>query len=246
MKTTIIIPTYNERENIAQIVPEIFKHAPEVRILVVDDNSPDKTYDVVREMQKKFPNLSLLLRQQKAGLGKAYIHAFETVLEDGKSDAILMMDADFSHNPEYVPAMLKLGAEAGVVIGCRYIKGGKIVDWPLSRRLLSRFANFYAGAILRLPIHDYTSGFIFMRTEYLRKVNLDNINSRGYAFLMELKSLLWLRGARIAELPIVLRDRTRGASKMSGGVIWEGVGAPWKIRTNYFGGSSAKKARQNK
>lgn len=230
MHVTIIIPTYNERENIAKIVPMISTLLPQVDILVVDDNSPDKTYDVVREMQKTIPNLSLLLRQKKEGLGKAYIEAFRMILNDGKSDAVIMMDADFSHDPKYLPVIIKEAEKFDVVIGSRYVKGGKINDWNFQRKLLSRFGNMYARTIVGIPIHDYTSGFNFIKTDILRRIDLGKIAASGYAFLLELKSLLWKAGAQLKEMPITLYDRTLGESKISGNIIREGMLTPWKIR----------------
>lgn len=243
MHTTIIIPTYNERGNISKLIPEITALLPEVDILVVDDNSPDKTYEVVREMQKSIPSLSLLLRPKKEGLGKAYIDAFRTVLAAGKSDVVVMMDADFSHDPKYLPLFLQTAREYDVVFGSRYINGGAVQGWDARRRLLSRFANFYARNIVRIPIFDYTAGFILMKTDFLRRLDLDKICANGYAFLIELKSLLWSAGARFKELPIVLGNRTIGQSKMSLRIIWEGVLAPWKIRSSFLKNFSLSKEK---
>jgi dolichol-phosphate mannosyltransferase len=230
MNITVIIPTYNERENILKIVSAVNIQLPQANILVVDDNSPDKTYEVVRDMQKKIPNLSLLLRTKKEGLGKAYIDAFRMILKDGSRDAIIMMDADFSHNPKYLPLLVKESLEADVVIGSRYIKGGGIENLDAWRKFLSKFANMYAKKIIRIPIFDYTAGFILIKTELLKQVELNKISAAGYAFLIELKSLLWKTGARFKELPIILCNRAQGKSKMNNKIILEGVWAPWKIR----------------
>lgn len=240
MHVTIIIPTYNERENIAKIVPIIHAQLPHAAILVVDDNSPDKTFEVVREMQKSITNLSLLLRQKKEGLGKAYINAFRNLLQEGKTDAVIMMDADFSHDPKYLPIVIEEAEQSDVVIGSRYVKGGKINDWNMRRKLLSRFGNLYARTIIGISIHDYTSGFVLIKTEMLRRIDLDTIAASGYAFLMELKSLLWIAGARVKEMPITLYDRTLGESKISGNIIREGLRTPWKIRMLFFKSSKPK------
>jgi dolichol-phosphate mannosyltransferase len=230
MKTCIIIPTYNERENISEIIPKIFSFVPEIHVLVVDDNSPDKTFDVVKDLQKKYPNLSLLHREKKAGLGKAYLNAFQNILNENRFDAIITMDADFSHDPKYLPIMLKAAETNDVVVGSRYIQGGGLIGWSMWRTSLSKFANFYVKHILNLPISDYTAGFILTKTKVLKKINLDKINSAGYSFLVELKTLLWKEGKSMKEIPIVLHDRTAGKSKMSKKVIWEAIWMPWKIR----------------
>ncbi len=226
------MPTYNERENIAEMIPAVFSSVPDIHLLIVDDNSPDKTHEVVRNLQKTYPNLSLLFREKKAGLGKAYLHAFQNILNEGKFDTIITMDADFSHNPKYLPAMLKAAKTNDVVVGSRYIQGGGLIGWTLWRTFLSKFANFYVKHILNLPMTDYTAGFILMKTEVLQKIDLDKINSAGYSFLVELKTLLWKQSDSVKEIPIVLHDRTAGKSKMSKRVIWEAIWMPWKIRKN--------------
>jgi len=229
MKDVIIIPTYNEKENIVQIISEIFKLLPGIFILVVDDNSPDGTADIVKSLQKKFPNLSLLLRNKKEGLGRAYINAFEEILKDKNVKKIVMMDADFSHNPKYLREMLKTADNFDVVIGSRHIKGGRTEGWELWRRILSKGANFYCRFIIRLPIFDYTSGFNVINTDFLRKINFSKIDISGYAFLIELKYLLWKEGASLKEIPITLKSRQGGESKISDHIIGEGVLAPWKM-----------------
>jgi len=229
MKDVIIIPTYNERGNIAQIISEIFKLLPEIFILVVDDNSPDGTASIVKSLQKDFPNLSLLLRDKKEGLGRAYINAFEEILKDKNVKKIVMMDADFSHNPKYLTEMLKVADNFDVVIGSRYIKGGKTEGWELWRRILSRGANFYCQFVIRLPIFDYTSGFNVINTDFLRKIDFSKIDISGYAFLIELKYLLWKEDASLKEIPIILKNRRGGESKIASYVIGEGILAPWKM-----------------
>lgn len=230
MSVTIIIPTYNERENILKIIPAICAQLPEAHILVVDDNSPDKTYEVVRELQKNMPKLSLLLRDKKEGLGKAYVEAFKKILQEGISDAVITMDADFAHDPKYLPELLNQSLEYDVVTGSRYVPGGGTPGWELWRRLLSKYGNLYAKTILGMPISDCTTGFHLIKTTYLRQIDFSTITMSGYAFLIELKFLLWRLGARFKEIPIVLQNRVEGKSKISSNIIREGIILPWKMK----------------
>ncbi|MEK7629849.1 MAG: polyprenol monophosphomannose synthase [Patescibacteria group bacterium] len=228
-KNIVIIPTYNEKQNISKLVETIFEILPQIHILVVDDSSPDGTGDVVKDLQKRFPNLSLLARKKKEGLGKAYLNAFEGILKDSDAKNIIMMDADFSHNPSCLPLMLEASSGRDVVIGSRYVKGGGTAGWELWRRLLSRWGNFYARTITRLPIADCTGGFILIKTHFLKKVDFSIIDASGYAFLIEFKYLLWKSGARFQEFPIVFKNRIGGESKISKHIIIEGILAPWKM-----------------
>ncbi len=229
MKDIIIIPTYNEKQNILQLVPEIFKTLPQIFILVVDDNSPDGTAIAVKDLQRKFPNLDLLLRPRKEGLGKAYIHAFLEVFQQNDVRSITTMDADFSHNPSYLPQMLKLIDNYNVIIGSRYVKGGGIEGWEFWRKILSRFGNFYFRFITRLPIFDCSGGFNTYRIDTLRKINLEEIISSGYVFLVELKYYLWKKGCKFKETPIVFKSRREGESKINMNIILEGVFTPLKL-----------------
>lgn len=229
MKTIIILPVYNEKENIRQIIEAIFKVLPLIYILVVDDNSPDGTGDIVKKLQKKFSNLKILTRIEKRGLGEAYINAFKETLKDPDIGNIIMMDADFSHHPSYLPVMLKYAEDFDVVVGSRYIKGGKIEGWELWRRLLSRWGNFYARTITRLPVADCTSGFNLIKSDFLKKIDFSKIDASGYAFIIELKYFLWKSGARFKEIPIIFRNRINGESKISNYIIREGIIAPWKM-----------------
>lgn len=228
MKYTVITPTYNEAANIGLLVSELSKHAPDSSILVVDDNSPDGTADVVRELQQQHPNLSLFLREKKEGLGKAYISAFKRVID--QADAVIMMDADLSHHPEYLPKLMRAAEHADVVVGSRYIPGGATQGWELWRRVLSRCGNWYARTVTGLPVHDCTAGFMLVKTDFLRKIDFSRFDLSGYAFLIELKYLLWKAGARMSQIPIVFRNRMGGESKISSHIINEGILAPWKIR----------------
>ncbi len=231
-KKVIIIPTYNEAQNIASIIRQVRVYDKDSSILVVDDSSPDGTADIVTGMMTNDSKISLLLRKGKEGLGKAYLHAFKEVLMKNKTEWIQTLDADFSHDPKYLPAMSKASNDADVVIGSRYVAGGGTSGWVFWRRLLSKFANFYCKVITGMPVSDTTAGFYLMRTKFMREAGLDNITSNGHAFQMELKYRLWKKGARMVEIPVVLPDRNLGKSKMSKGVIGEAVWAPWKMRLN--------------
>ncbi len=229
-KTIIIIPTYNEKDNIVDLARAVFQAAPGISVLVVDDNSPDGTADAVRESVAEYPNLEVLQRATDRGFGKSYIAGFSQALAAGRWQNIIMMDADFSHDPTVVPAMLRNLRTCDVVIGSRYIPGGQITNWHWHRRWLSWFANFYARTILAVPAHDLTTGFMAFRKSILDKINLEAIKSDGYAFLVELKYQIVQNGFRLAELPIIFNERREGQSKMSGKVIWESVWLPWRLK----------------
>ena len=232
MKNVVIVPTYNERENIVRLVPEIFKYLSDFDVLVVDDNSPDGTAGEVENLRKKFPRLSLLVRERKEGLGKAYADAFARVLSGENIGKIVTMDADFSHDPRHLPELFKAaGTQDAVIIGSRYVAGGGIEGWEWWRRALSRGGNFYFRLISRLPARDCTSGFMAIPASLLRKADFAKTDSSGYAFLMELKYLLWRAGGKLRETPIVFRERKTGESKISGRIVLEGVMAPWKLLT---------------
>lgn len=231
MKKIIVVPTYNERKNIVELLPLIFKYNPDANVMVVDDNSPDGTAQAVKDMMAKYPNIRLLERKGKEGLGKAYIHAFKEILKQNFFDVVVMMDADFSHDPKYLPEMLKLAENADVVIGSRYIDGGGTAGWELWRRLLSKNANRYCRLITRMPVRDCTGGFNVMKTSMMNKIDWDSLDLSGYAFIMELKYSFYRAGARFREYPIIFVNRKEGESKMSSHIIREGVLAPWKIRS---------------
>lgn len=230
MKNVIVLPTYNERENIGNIVPMIFSIVPDIHILVADDNSPDGTADEVKNMQKKYPNLQLISRPEKNGLGRAYINAFRNVLQDSDVRTVIMMDADLSHQPKYLPEMLERSRDFSVVIGSRYVTGGQTVGWETWRKVLSYFGNFYCRTITGLPIKDCTSGFNVISSDLLRRIDFSKIDMSGYAFIMELKYNLYLVGGKFFEVPIVFVNRVGGESKMSSHIINEGILAPWKMR----------------
>ena len=217
---TICLPTYNEKENIDSLIPillEIFtKNSLQGSILVIDDNSPDGTAEVVKKWASKDQRVNLLLRKEKEGLGKAYIAGFKEAFRNNP-DLIFEMDADHSHDPNVIPAMVKMVTEGGrdFVVGSRKIKGGGNPDWPLSRRIISSGANFYTRTLLRLKVHDVTSGYRVFRKELLEKIILDEIENSGYAFQIEMAYIVEkLLKANVGEVPIVFPDRKIGQSKL--------------------------------
>ena len=220
----VIIPTYNEIENIEDIVRAIFALEKSFDILVVDDNSPDLTHLKVKELQKDFKDLHLEVRKDKSGLGTAYIHGFKWCLNHGY-DYIFEMDADFSHNPKDLFKLYNAchinGAD--MAIGSRYVKGVNVVNWPLSRVILSYFASIYVRVITGMKIFDTTAGFICYKRKVLETINLDKIKFIGYAFQIEMKFRTYLNKFKIVEVPIIFTDRTKGESKMSKGIISEAV-----------------------
>ena len=229
MKNIIVLPTYNEKENVALLVKEIFLSLPDIDIMVVDDNSPDGTAAEVENLMIQYANLSILKRPIKDGLGRAYIDGFKKLLVSEDIENVITMDSDFSHNPKYLPIMLEEAKSHDLVVGSRYIKGGGITNWELWRRFLSKGGNFYVGMLLGKKINDWSSGFNCIRISALRKINLDGIEFYGYAFLSCLKYFLVKAGAQAKEIPIIFEERRKGKSKMSGSIIREGLIAPWKI-----------------
>jgi len=230
MHTVVIIPTYNEAENITTIIPRVLSSVPNVWILVVDDNSPDGTALKVEEIMRSEKRVGLLNRNRKEGLGKAYVHAFDEVLKDHSIEYLVMMDADHSHDPKYLPSMLEAVEQADMVTGSRYIEGGETEGWEVWRKMLSTYGNTYCRIITGMPINDATAGFNVIRTSTLRRADIRRLNLSGYAFQMELKYLLWKSGARCIEVPIVFKNRKEGESKISNHIIREGLIAPWKMR----------------
>lgn len=217
MRTTIILPTYNEAENIRRLLPELLSLPPEVSVCVVDDNSPDGTGRLADEWAARDARVSVVHRAGKLGLGTAYIAGFKYALAR-EAEAMLTMDADFSHHPRYIPAMLARAAEADVVIGSRYVPGG-YVGYPFHRRALSRTANWVARTAIGLRARDCTAGFRLYRDYTLRSIPLDRIFSNGYSFLVEMLTLIEWRGYRVVEVPIIFNDRQYGQSKISSSEI---------------------------
>ena len=225
----IIIPTYNEKENIGLIIPEIKALLPDVHILVVDDNSPDGTSACVKELAAKTTGIFVLDRPKKEGLGRAYVSGFGWALERSY-EFIFEMDADFSHDPKYLPDFLSAIRDKDLVIGSRYIRGVNVVNWPMFRLLLSYFGNLVARILTGVPVRDCTAGFKCFRRRVLETIRLDKIDSSGYSFQVEVNYLTWKKGFRIAEIPIVFTDRKRGVSKMSTKIIREALILVWKLR----------------
>lgn len=229
MKTLIVIPTYNELDNITAIVPAVFTATPDVEILVVDDNSPDGTGGAVKEMQAKYKNLHLLSRQGKEGLGRAYIAGFKWGIERG-FDGIVEMDADFSHRPVDLKKLLEALPEFDFVMGSRWVRGGETVNWGVGRKIISRGGSFYARQILGFPVKDWTGGFNAWKTGTLQKIGLDSVRSNGYSFQIELKYRALKLGLKGKEVPIVFEDRRVGQSKMSSRIVLEALYRVWGLR----------------
>jgi len=223
--TLVVIPTYNEIENIEAIIRATFRVSPEVAILIVDDNSPDKTAQEVVSLQKEFPErLFLQNRKGKEGLGTAYIHGFKWALER-QFEYICEMDADFSHNPKDLIRLHQMCHEnnTDLAIGSRYKSGVNVVNWPMNRVLLSYFASKYVQLITRMDINDATAGFICYKRNVLEAINFDKIQFVGYAFQIEMKFKAYIKGFRVEEVPVIFTDRTKGKSKMDGSIISEAV-----------------------
>ena len=226
---TVVVPTYNEAENIGRLIPSVLAN-PRFRVLVVDDGSPDGTGAMVQAMAAEEPRVGLLSRASKQGLGTAYIAGFRRALAEGAA-FVCEMDADFSHDPRYLPELLA-AAEAGadLVIGSRYVPGGGTTDWGLVRRMISRGGNIYAGVILALPVADATGGFRCYRRAVLEQIDLGKVRSNGYAFQIEMAYRTRRAGFRIAELPIIFPDRRVGKSKMSRRIVVEALVNVWRLR----------------
>jgi dolichol-phosphate mannosyltransferase len=229
-RALVIVPTYNERENIARLVESVLSQDRRLEILVVDDGSPDGTAGIVRSIIADNPRVHLLERAKKLGLGTAYLAGFQWALEQGY-DYVFEMDADFSHDPSHLPQFLAAIGDADLVLGSRY-RNGKvtIVNWPINRLLLSYFANVYARAVTGLPVWDGTGGFKCFRRKVLEAIDLNAVRSNGYAFQIEMSFRAWKKGFRIAEIPIVFVDRTEGESKMSKAIVREAVWMVWRLR----------------
>ncbi|MDG1479214.1 MAG: polyprenol monophosphomannose synthase [Myxococcota bacterium] len=230
----VIVPTYNEKENISQIVPAILDAVPDANILIVDDHSPDGTGVIADQLAADDDRIYVVHRDGPRGLGRAYLHGFRWALARDYQ-FIFEMDADFSHQPRYLPDFLAAAADADLVLGCRYMEGGGIEGWGLHRLILSRGGNRYARTVLGLPQRDLTGGFKCFRRAVLETMPLDDIRSVGYCFQIELTWRAIRSGFRIGEVPIVFPDRTAGVSKMSMAIAWEGVVGVWKMRLGFTG-----------
>lgn len=226
----ILLPTYNEKENVRIIIPELFSLYPKISILVIDDNSPDGTADEVGRLMSKYEKLKIMNRQEKSGLGDAYKAGIQFALEKFRFKAIVTMDADGSHDPEYVRGMLDKLDSADLVVGSRYCKGGGVESWEFWRKNLSRFGNLYSKILVNINVGDLTAGFVAVKRKILEKINFGRIGSSGYAYQIEFKNYCVKKcGAQPAEVPIVFKSRREGESKMSSQIISEGVMTPLKI-----------------
>ncbi len=229
-KTLIIIPTYNEADNIKGIISKVINlNVPDLAILVVDDNSPDETGKIVAKISAKDSRIRLIQREGKLGLGTAYVAGFKYAIKE-KFDYIFEIDADFSHDPDEIPKFLEKAESYDLIIGSRYIAGVNVVNWPLSRLLLSLGANWYTRIITGLPVYDCTGGYRCFRRAVLESIDLDEIHSDGYSFQIEMTFKVWKKKFRILELPIVFTDRVKGNSKMTRKIMREAAWVVWKLR----------------
>lgn len=232
MKKVVIIPTYNEIENIEAIIRKVFSLEGGYHILVIDDGSPDGTSSKVEELMSRFADrLFLIKRSGKLGLGTAYLAGFRWALDNGY-DFIFEMDADFSHNPEDLPRLYQACADgAGLAIGSRYCNGVSVIDWPIGRILISYFASYYVRTVLGMKVYDCTAGFVCYRRETLEAIDLDNVRMKGYGFQIEMKYTAFKLGFKIQEVPIVFVNRQLGTSKMSGSIFGEAFWGVLRLRT---------------
>jgi len=232
----LIIPTYNERENIESLVGRIRRSVATEGICFIDDNSPDGTAEEIRRIQKLDSKIHLLARPRKNGYGSACRDAIKKILQEKLDDHVIQFDADLSHPPELLPRMLEMLKSHDVVIGSRYVRGGGSKNWDLRRKMLSFSANFYARTLTGVPVRDLTAGFVGYGAEILTKMHLDSIRSEGYAFLMEMKFSLHQLGARFGEFPIIFVEREHGKSKFSRKIMLEGVKFPLKALARRIAG----------
>ena len=227
-KSLVVVPTYNERENLSPLAQRIFALPVPVDLLVVDDNSPDGTGKLADELAARTPSLHVLHRQEKCGLGRAYIAGFQWALEHGY-DYVFELDGDFSHNPDDIPMFLEAARNADLVLGSRYLNGIRIINWPLSRLMLSQAAAKYVQIITGMKITDPTGGYKCFTRRALEAINLKEINSNGYSFQIEMTHRLWRQGMKIVEVPIIFTERAQGNSKMSGHIIQEALIIVWRL-----------------
>jgi dolichol-phosphate mannosyltransferase len=226
--TLVVVPTYNERENLPPLTQRLLNLSTPVDMLVVDDSSPDGTGQIADDLAKKHPSIKVLHRTEKKGLGRAYLAAFKWALEHGY-EFIFELDSDFSHNPDDIPMFLEAARNADLVLGSRYINGIRVINWPLSRLMLSKFAANYVQIITGMPFTDPTGGYKCFRRRALEAINLDSISSDGYSFQVEMTHKLWRQGMRVVEVPIIFTDRFQGHSKMSRQIVREALWMVWKL-----------------
>ena len=230
MKALIIVPTYNEKENIEGIIGAVLALGDDIDILVVDDNSPDGTGKIIDRLAADEPRIHVIHREGKLGLGSAYIAGFKWALANTDTRFVFEMDADFSHDPNAIPELLETAKDHDLVLGSRYLHGITVINWPLSRLILSYGANVYTRIITGLPLKDSTGGFKCFRRETLEQLPLDTIRSDGYSFQIEMNFFCWKKGFRIVEIPIIFTDRRVGISKMSRKIVWEAMFMVWRLR----------------
>jgi dolichol-phosphate mannosyltransferase len=228
-KVLVVVPTYNELMNLPHVVPAILSQDPRIHILVVDDNSPDGTGALADRLSEIEPRVQVLHRTNKEGLGKAYLAGFRWALAR-EYEVIFEMDADFSHDPERIGDFLRAIEDADLVLGSRYVKGVNVINWPISRLLLSLGANLYARIVTGLPLSDATGGFKAFRRQVLEAIDLDKVRSNGYAFQIEMSFIAWKKGFRLKEIPIVFTDRMEGQSKMNKKIVREAIWMVWWLR----------------
>lgn len=242
MKSLIVLPTYNEAENIASLLQRIFRAMPQTDVLVIDDNSPDGTGQLVEQLRREYPGLRVLHRSGKLGLGTAYIRGFHYAVDHGY-DVVFEMDSDFSHDPDSLPELCRASHTADLVIGSRYIPGGSTPDWSAFRQFISRGGNLFARFVLGIPFHDCTGGFRCYNVNALSTINTELITSEGYAFQVEMAYLFWKRDLKVTEVPITFIDRRVGQSKMSKRIFLEAI--RWVLRTRLHGhpGVASRPAR---
>jgi dolichol-phosphate mannosyltransferase len=228
-KILVIIPTYNELENIRKLIPTILNQNDFIDILIIDDNSPDHTGKYVEDKSFVEPRIKIIKRPYKMGLGTAYITGFKYAI-DHNYDLVFEMDADFSHDPKEIPNFLNAIKDADLVLGSRYINGVRVLNWPMRRLLLSYFASIYTRIITGLPVHDTTGGFKCFKIDVLKAIDLDKVRSNGYSFQIEMTYKAYKKNFRIKEIPIVFTDRAKGTSKMSKKIVLEAVFMVWKLR----------------
>src|SRR6266704_1833738 len=227
-KTLVVVPTYNERENLLPLVQRLLALPVQVEVLVVDDNSPDGTGKLADELTAKHAVVHVLHRNEKNGLGRAYLAGFAWALEQGH-EFVFELDGDFSHNPDDIPMFLEAAQNADLVLGSRYLNGIRIINWPLSRLMLSKSAAKYVQIITGMPFTDPTGGYKCFRRRALDAIQLDNVRSNGYSFQIEMTHRLWRQGMKVVEVPIIFTDRFQGHSKMSGHIVREALIMVWRL-----------------
>ncbi len=228
-KTLVVTPTYNEADNIEQFITKVLRHGADIQILIVDDNSPDRTGDIVERMMASNPSIHLIRRAGKLGLGTAYVEGFRYAIAR-QFEYIFEMDADFSHNPDEIPNFLERMDRCDLVVGSRYTNGVRVLNWPIRRLLLSYSANVYTRIVTGMPIKDATGGFKCFKRTVLEAIDLDKVRSNGYAFQIEMNFKAWSKGFKLCEHPIIFMDRRSGVSKMSKKIVYEAVFMVWKLK----------------